>query len=128
MWEPSWSAAADSERHEKGSRWDASSVHRAAESAGALHRIDAFRGSKPFRHGRSTTESSHDYPSNFVQFPLSRRTWAPALRRTNLIFNPAGAERITGTGHLLYGDFGNPVRLQAPHLPEDERQIWLLHS
>jgi DNA segregation ATPase FtsK/SpoIIIE, S-DNA-T family len=33
--------------------------------------------------------------------------------------------RLTGSGDLLYKDFGDPVRLQAPYLPENERVRWL---
>ncbi len=40
---------------------------------------------------------------------------------SNMILGCAGAERLTLRGDLLYKDFGNPVRLQAPYLPEAER-------
>ncbi len=38
-----------------------------------------------------------------------------------MILGASGAERLTLRGDLLYKDFGNPVRLQAPYLPEAER-------
>ncbi len=44
---------------------------------------------------------------------------------SNMILSQSGAERLTGSGDLLYKDFGNPVRLQAPFLPADEREKWL---
>jgi S-DNA-T family DNA segregation ATPase FtsK/SpoIIIE len=44
---------------------------------------------------------------------------------SNMILGTAGAERLTLRGDLLYKDFGNPIRLQAPYLPEAERVHWL---
>jgi DNA segregation ATPase FtsK/SpoIIIE, S-DNA-T family len=41
---------------------------------------------------------------------------------SNMILGASGAERLTGSGDLLYKDFGEPVRLQAPYLPEAERK------
>ena len=43
---------------------------------------------------------------------------------SNMILGTPGAERLTGSGDLLYKDFGDPVRLQAPYLSEDERRRW----
>ena len=43
---------------------------------------------------------------------------------SNMILGAPGAERLTGASDLLYKDFGDPVRLQAPYLPEDERRRW----
>ena len=39
-----------------------------------------------------------------------------------MILGTSGAERLTGAGDLLYKDFGDPVRLQAPYLTEAERR------
>jgi hypothetical protein len=47
---------------------------------------------------------------------------------SNMILNQAGAERLTGSGDLLYKDFGNPVRLQAPYLSAAERVKWFGRS
>lgn len=44
---------------------------------------------------------------------------------SNMILGVTGAERLTGSGDLLYKDIGEPVRLQAPFLPEEERRRWL---
>jgi len=44
---------------------------------------------------------------------------------SNMILGSSGAERLTGSGDLLYKDFGDPVRLQAPYLPESDRARWL---
>jgi DNA segregation ATPase FtsK/SpoIIIE, S-DNA-T family len=44
---------------------------------------------------------------------------------SNMILGSSGAERLTGAGDLLYKDFGDPVRLQAPYLPDNERERWL---
>jgi DNA segregation ATPase FtsK/SpoIIIE, S-DNA-T family len=43
---------------------------------------------------------------------------------SNMILGAPGAERLTGSGDLLYKDFGDPVRLQAPFLPEEDRKRW----
>jgi hypothetical protein len=43
---------------------------------------------------------------------------------SNMILGTSGAERLTGSGDLLYKDFGDPVRLQAPLLTEAERRHW----
>ncbi|MEO8182429.1 MAG: FtsK/SpoIIIE domain-containing protein [Deltaproteobacteria bacterium] len=40
---------------------------------------------------------------------------------SNMILGARGAERLTGQGDLLYKDFGDPVRLQAPFLSAAER-------
>lgn len=40
---------------------------------------------------------------------------------SNMILGSPGAERLTLRGDLLYKDFGEPIRLQAPYLPEAER-------
>jgi S-DNA-T family DNA segregation ATPase FtsK/SpoIIIE len=44
---------------------------------------------------------------------------------STMILNTSGAERLTGSGDLLYRDFGDPIRLQAPYLPPAERARWL---
>ena len=44
---------------------------------------------------------------------------------STMILNGSGAERLTGSGDLLYRDFGDPIRLQAPYLPPAERAQWL---
>jgi hypothetical protein len=44
---------------------------------------------------------------------------------SNMILGSPGAERLTLRGDLLYKDFGNPIRLQAPYLPEAERAAFL---
>lgn len=41
---------------------------------------------------------------------------------STMILGVSGAERLTGAGDLLYKDFGEPVRLQAPYLREGERR------
>jgi len=43
---------------------------------------------------------------------------------SKMILNAPGADRLTGSGDLLYKDFGDPVRLQAPYLTEEERLRW----
>lgn len=47
-----------------------------------------------------------------------------AVIESNMILGTAGAERLTGAGDLLYKDFGEPVRLQAPLLTEHERTAY----
>lgn len=44
---------------------------------------------------------------------------------SNMILGQPGAERLTGSGDLLYKDFGSPVRLQAPLLTAEDRNRWL---
>jgi DNA segregation ATPase FtsK/SpoIIIE, S-DNA-T family len=41
---------------------------------------------------------------------------------SNMILGTSGAERLTGSGDLLYRDFGDPMRLQAPLLSAEERR------
>src|SRR5262249_796357 len=43
---------------------------------------------------------------------------------STMILGAPGADRLTGSGDLLYKDFGDPVRLQAPYLTEEERRRW----
>jgi len=40
---------------------------------------------------------------------------------SRVIIDTVGAEDLIGRGDLLYRDFGDPVRLQAPFLPAAER-------
>jgi S-DNA-T family DNA segregation ATPase FtsK/SpoIIIE len=40
---------------------------------------------------------------------------------SRMILGAGGAERLTGSGDLLYKDFGDPIRLQAPLLTAQER-------
>ncbi|HTV22099.1 MAG TPA: cell division protein FtsK, partial [Polyangiaceae bacterium] len=47
---------------------------------------------------------------------------------SNMILGTNGAERLTGAGDLLYKDLGDPIRLQAPYLPAEERTRWLRRS
>jgi len=44
---------------------------------------------------------------------------------STMILGQGGAERLTGSGDLLYKDFGSPMRLQAPYLPPEQRSRWL---
>ncbi len=44
---------------------------------------------------------------------------------SRMMLGRSGAEQLTGSGDLLYKDFGDPVRLQAPYLPEAERRRFL---
>jgi DNA segregation ATPase FtsK/SpoIIIE, S-DNA-T family len=44
---------------------------------------------------------------------------------SNMILGTRGAERLTGSGDLLYKDLGDPIRLQAPYLSAAERARWL---
>jgi S-DNA-T family DNA segregation ATPase FtsK/SpoIIIE len=40
---------------------------------------------------------------------------------SRMLLSQAGAETLLGRGDLLFKDFGDPVRLQAPYLEPDER-------
>jgi DNA segregation ATPase FtsK/SpoIIIE-like protein len=40
---------------------------------------------------------------------------------SRMVLGTSGAEALTGNGDLLYKDIGDPVRLQAPYLPPEER-------
>jgi S-DNA-T family DNA segregation ATPase FtsK/SpoIIIE len=44
---------------------------------------------------------------------------------SRMLLGVTGAEQLTGAGDLLYKDFGEPVRLQAPYLGPSERGRWL---
>lgn len=72
----------------------------------------------------ATQQPSRQIISGVIQSNLPCRV-ALALGSTiesNMILGTSGAERLTGSGDLLYKDFGDPVRLQAPYLTEDERK------
>lgn len=72
----------------------------------------------------ATQQPSRAVISGAIQTNLPCRV-ALALNshiESNMILGEAGAERLTGQGDLLYKDFGNPVRLQAPLLSELERR------
>jgi hypothetical protein len=41
---------------------------------------------------------------------------------SNMLLNQKGAENLLGSGDLLFKDIGDPVRLQCPYLPPEERR------
>lgn len=41
--------------------------------------------------------------------------------QSNMIINQSGAEKLLGKGDLFFLNIGEPVRLQAPYLPAEER-------
>ena len=43
-------------------------------------------------------------------------------RQSQVVLGQSGAEQLLGKGDLLFQDVGEPKRLQAPYLPEDERK------
>ncbi len=47
---------------------------------------------------------------------------------SRMMLDVSGAEHLTGSGDLLYKDFGDPIRLQAAYLPEPERRTRLRGS
>lgn len=72
----------------------------------------------------ATQQPSRNVVSGAIQANLPCRV---ALTLTshiesNMILGTSGAERLTGSGDLLYRDFGDPQRLQAPLLSADERR------
>ena len=73
----------------------------------------------------ATQQPSRNVVSGAIQANLPCRV---ALTLTshiesNMILGASGAERLTSNGDLLYRDFGDPQRLQAPLLsPEDWRR------
>ena len=72
----------------------------------------------------ATQQPSRAVVSGAIQANLPCRV---ALKLTShiestMILGHAGAERLTGNGNLLYRDFGNAVRLQAPLLSEADRR------
>jgi len=42
---------------------------------------------------------------------------------SNMLLNQKGAENLLGAGDLLFRNIGDPLRLQAPFLPPEERKI-----
>ncbi len=74
----------------------------------------------------ATQQPSRATISGAIQSNLPCRV-ALALKaaiESNMILGSAGAERLTGAGDLLYKDFGDPVRLQAPLLTEQQRAAY----
>ena len=72
----------------------------------------------------ATQQPSRNVVSGAIQANLPCRV-ALALTshiESNMILGTSGAERLTGCGDLLYRDFGDPQRLQAPLLSAEERR------
>jgi hypothetical protein len=72
----------------------------------------------------ATQQPSRQTVSGAIQTNLPCRvalTLASPIE-SNMILGTTGAERLTGSGDLLYKDLGDPVRLQAPYLPEADRR------
>jgi len=72
----------------------------------------------------ATQQPSRQIITGAIQANLPSRV-ALALSsqiESNMILGSSGAERLTGSGDLLYKDFGDPTRLQAPFLTERERR------
>jgi S-DNA-T family DNA segregation ATPase FtsK/SpoIIIE len=75
----------------------------------------------------ATQQPSRAVISGIIQSNLPCRV-ALALQshiESTMILGTRGAERLTGSGDLLYKDLGDPVRLQAPYLSSAERGRWL---
>lgn len=47
--------------------------------------------------------------------------------QSNMIINQSGAERLLGNGDLFFLSIGDPVRLQAPFMPAEERACFFSH-
>jgi S-DNA-T family DNA segregation ATPase FtsK/SpoIIIE len=43
-------------------------------------------------------------------------------KQSQVVLGQSGAERLLGKGDLLFQDIGEPKRLQAAYLPEEERR------
>lgn len=72
----------------------------------------------------ATQQPSRNVVTGTIQANLTCRV---ALTLTshiesNMILGTSGAERLTGAGDLLYKDFGDPERLQAPLLSAEQRR------
>jgi DNA segregation ATPase FtsK/SpoIIIE, S-DNA-T family len=94
----------------------------------AIERAVALLGAKARAAGihlvLATQQPSRATVTGAIQANLPCRvalTLSSQIEST-MILGVSGAERLTGAGDLLYKDFGEPVRLQAPYLPEGERR------
>jgi hypothetical protein len=111
-------------------RWRANGVRQIASdfAAGQFSRLRgvlAFAESRA-RFGTRNGDSDLGAITGAIQSNLPCRV-ALALSspiESNMILGTSGAERLTGWGDLLYKDFGDPIRLQAPYLPQEERRRW----
>jgi DNA segregation ATPase FtsK/SpoIIIE-like protein len=75
----------------------------------------------------ATQQPSRQILSGAIQANLPCRValFLQSHIESNMILGARGAERLTGSGDLLYKDLGRPVRLQAPLLSAAERARWL---
>jgi DNA segregation ATPase FtsK/SpoIIIE, S-DNA-T family len=75
----------------------------------------------------ATQQPSRATISGAIQSNLPCRValYLQSAIESNMILSQPGAERLTGSGDLLYKDFGTPVRLQAPLLAPEDRVRWL---
>lgn len=75
----------------------------------------------------ATQQPSRATISGAIQTNLPCRValYLASAIESNMILGMPGAERLTGSGDLLYKDFGDPVRLQAPLLSAKERSARL---
>jgi DNA segregation ATPase FtsK/SpoIIIE, S-DNA-T family len=75
----------------------------------------------------ATQQPSRATISGAIQSNLPCRValYLQSAIESNMILSQPGAERLTGSGDLLYKDFGTPVRLQAPLLTAEDRAKWL---
>jgi DNA segregation ATPase FtsK/SpoIIIE-like protein len=97
----------------------------------AIERAVALLGAKGRAAGvhliLATQQPSRATISGAIQSNLPCRValYLQNAIESNMILSQPGAERLTGSGDLLYKDFGSPVRLQAPYLAPADREKWL---
>jgi S-DNA-T family DNA segregation ATPase FtsK/SpoIIIE len=75
----------------------------------------------------ATQQPSRQTISGAIQSNLPCRValYLQSHIESQMILHQGGAEKLTGSGDLLYKDSGNPVRLQAPYLNAQARIQWL---
>ncbi len=97
----------------------------------ALEQAVALLGAKGRAAGvhliLATQQPSRATISGAIQSNLPCRValYLQSAIESNMILSQSGAERLTGSGDLLYKHFGTPVRLQAPLLTPEDRVRWL---
>jgi len=102
------------------------SKHEKAALEGAVTLLGAKARASGIHLVLATQQPSRATVSGAIQSNLPCRValTLPSAIESNMILGASGAERLTGSGDLLYKDFGDPVRLQAPYLPAAERKRW----
>ena len=95
-----------------------------AEFQPAFGEVNNFAVAQQKRRAKGPADPKADVVTGTLKANLSGRVCLRMTdgRQSQVVLGQAGAERLLGKGDLLFQDIGEPKRLQAAYLPEQDRK------